>query len=183
VKVQQALAQVAPTVGWSVIFVRMQTLRSLFCSIVIAATMGSEMCAQQAVVPCGLDASGTSGQLSMSVGLVGYTAVENANGRLAQGVQHAYEIIVVSIAEPMNPSLVATVGPNPTADGVILRLQGTPDPFTGYNLHDASGRLIRARGVAEQVTAINLADLSPGSYLFSLHEGELPIYVVRLIKQ
>ncbi len=137
---------------------------------------------QQAVLSSGRDAQGAAGSFAWSVGQVGYTAQENATGRVSQGVQQAYDVTTVSTTEPMNPALVATVGPNPTSDGVILRLQGPPDPFTGYNLHDASGKLIRARVVAHTETAIDLGDLAHGSYLLSLYEGDLAIFVVRIIK-
>lgn len=137
---------------------------------------------QQAVLSSGNDAQGTSGSLAWSVGQPAWTAPESPEGRVSQGVQQAYDITTVSTTEPMNPALVATVGPNPTADGVVLRLQGPPDPFTGYNLHDAHGKLIRARGVAATETAIDLSDLASGSYLLSLYEGDLAILVVRIIK-
>jgi hypothetical protein len=141
------------------------------------------LCAQQTVVPAGVEATGAAGTTSGTVGQVGYTAPESASGRVSQGVQQTYEVITVSTTEPMNPALVATVGPNPSADGVVLRLQGSPDPYTGYNLHDASGKLLRARGVVATETAIDLSDLAAGSYILSLVEGDLPILVVRIIKQ
>ncbi|MCW5898673.1 MAG: T9SS type A sorting domain-containing protein [Flavobacteriales bacterium] len=138
--------------------------------------------AQQAVPSSGGDAASTAGSISWSVGQPAYTAPESSAGRVSQGVQQVYDVTTVSTTDPMDPALVATVGPNPTTDGVVLRLQGMPPPGTGYQLMDATGKLLRTEVVTSNETPITLAHLSSGSYLISLLEEGLPILVVRIIK-
>jgi len=55
--------------------------------------------AQDAVVTSGGNASGSGGTASFSIGQTVYTTNSNSSGTVAQGLQHSYEFLEVSIKE------------------------------------------------------------------------------------
>lgn len=146
--------------------------------------VGCGLCvhAQRDVVATGGDAQGSAGSVTWSVGQAAYTAPESSAGRVSQGVQQVYDVTPVSTSEPMDPAMTATVGPNPTNDGVMLRLSGTPPPHAGFQLLDPGGRIVRTGPVTATETFIHLAHLAAGSYVLSLIEHDRPVLVVRIIK-
>ena len=75
--------------------------------------------AQESVNATGGDALGSGGSASYSVGQVVYTTNTGTNGSVAQGVQQAFEIsVVTSIEEAQGITLLAY--PNPTTDYLTL---------------------------------------------------------------
>ncbi len=79
---------------------------------------------QQAVVPCGGNASGTGGSVSFSVGQVACQANSGSNGSEIQGVQQHWEISVVTEVEEANCILLSvSVYPNPAVDFLTLSIE------------------------------------------------------------
>jgi len=138
--------------------------------------------AQQAIPASGGEAGNTTGSSSYTIGQVAWTEAVGQAGTVAQGVQQAYTILSVSITEPLDPAMVATVGPNPTSSGVVLRLAGTPPAGTTCQLLSASGSLVRSIPVTSSEQHIAMDDLPAATYLLSLLEGELPIHIVKIFK-
>lgn len=138
--------------------------------------------AQQAIPATGGEAEGSSGSVSWTVGQVAWTEVEGANGTVAQGVQQAYTLVTVSITEPLAPALAATIGPNPTNSGVVMRLAGMPPADANCQLLDATGKVLRTIPVSTNEVPIPMDDLPAATYLLTLLEGDLPIHVVKIIK-
>lgn len=138
--------------------------------------------AQHSIPASGGEASDATGSTSWTIGQAAWTEAEGQDDAVAQGVQQAYTIHTVSTIEPLDPALVATVGPNPTNSGVLLRLGGMPPAGTSCQLLSASGSLVRTIPVTASELFIALDDLPAATYLLSLLEGELPIHIVKIIK-
>lgn len=142
----------------------------------------STLMAQQAIPASGGESANATGSSSYTIGQVAWTEADGPSGTVAQGVQQAYTVLSVSITEPLDPALVATVGPNPTNSGVVLRLAGMPPAGTTCQLLSGSGSLVRSIPVITSEQLISMDDLPAATYLLSLLEGELPIHIVKIIK-
>jgi hypothetical protein len=139
--------------------------------------------AQWAVVSSGAEPGSSAGSVAWTLGQVAYTAPASQEGNVSQGVQQAYTVMTVSTTDPTDPALVATVGPNPTLDGIFLELAGAPPPNARYQLLNASGQVLQDASLSERRTNIAMAQLPAASYLLSLIEDGLPVLVVRIVKQ
>jgi hypothetical protein len=79
--------------------------------------------AQQATTATGGNASGSGGAVAYSVGQIVYTTNIGTTGSLAQGVQQAFEISVVTgIKNETKTSMSLVVFPNPTTSFLNLQI-------------------------------------------------------------
>ena len=138
--------------------------------------------AQEAISASGGNISGSGGSVSYTVGQVAYLNLTGTYGSVAQGVQHPYEIFLVTgINEATGISLSFHVYPNPVQDFLKLKIQ---DPDTGnliWKLFDASGRLIGTDHVSDTETLIPMTGYARGAYLFSVynkHEFQFATYQI-----
>jgi len=80
-------------------------LRSASAMFFLAGSLSLH--AQESVNVTGGNATGTGGSASYSVGQVAYTVISGTGGSAEQGVQHVYNVSVVSSAEVPGISLAA----------------------------------------------------------------------------
>jgi len=140
--------------------------------------------AQEAVTSAGGDASGTSGSVSYTIGLIAYTTSTGSNGSVAAGVQQPYEISVSTAIEDAKDILLEfSAYPNPATD--VLKLKTGERDFNDitYRLFDMNGKLIKAGRITGPETSVNMQKLSPSVYFVRVIEDGEEIKVFKIIKR
>lgn len=139
-------------------------ISKIFCSGCVFFMLGfGVLDAQQSSNAAGGDANGSTGKVAYTVGEIVYTTHTDYSGSVAQGVQHAYEIITVSIEESVvDISLVAF--PNPTTDYLILQIGDYNQDKLKYVFYDMQGKVIDSGRIDSKQTKINTSLLPAGTY-------------------
>jgi hypothetical protein len=112
----------------------------------------------------GGEAIGSGGTVSYTVGLPIYTTYSGAEGEIAQGVQHAFEILMVTGTEENGIILEMDVFPNPTTSVLHLRVANYGLQDLTCQLYDTHGRLLDRRPVISNMTSIPTEQLAAATY-------------------
>jgi len=119
--------------------------------------------AQESANSSGGDVTGSGGSVAYSIGQVVYTTNTGSNGNVAQGVQHAYEILTVGIKETeLNISLIAF--PNPTTENLSLQISDYNNEKLSYQLFDMQGKQLSNGQIVAKQTQINMNSLPTATY-------------------
>lgn len=140
--------------------------------------------AQQSLNAAGGNASGNQGTVSYSVGQLFYQSIHGSNGSVAQGVQHPYEIwVVTGIEQAEGISLMATAYPNPTSDQLILNIGqfDTHDLF--FQIFDIYGKLLKKDRITTEQTFIDMASLAPDIYFVRISQANREVKTFKIIKK
>ncbi len=138
----------------------------------------------QLAIPCtGGIANGTGGSATFSIGQVNYITNLGANGTVCQGVQHAFEIFVVSGFEDVNYSNIQLlVYPNPTNDYLKLQVNASNVKCRVYQVLDSNGKLISAKLIENSETIIDLVNCASAIYYINIIEEEKILKTFKVIK-
>ncbi len=143
--------------------------------------------AQQSVNTTGGDVSNATGSVAYSIGQIAYSSYSDADGNISEGVQQPHEIyIITSIAELTDSELSLSVFPNPVEDKLRLTITGNEAyPLTGhqFQLLDITGKTIKAGGINEESTLIDMGDLLPGIYFLRVNANNQNIGHFKIIKR
>lgn len=123
--------------------------------------------AQESANSSGGNASGSGGTVAFSIGQIAYTTNSGSSGSVAQGVQHAYDIIPVGITENENNNSL-TVFPNPTTDILILQAPNFELFSFNYQLTDLHGKLLSNGKITSFQTQINTSGLPCATYFINV---------------
>jgi hypothetical protein len=126
--------------------------------------------AQVSVPGSGGNASGSGGTVSYSVGQLVYSTNTGTNGSVTQGVQQTYTISVATGIDEKTIDLSYTAYPNPTTDGLHLKLTGFLASTYNYQLFDMSGKMIETRAITEEETILSMKTCTGGTYLLKIIE-------------
>lgn len=152
--------------------------------IIIFLFTGSIAYSQQAVVPCGGNASGTGGSVSFSVGQVACQANSGPSGSEIQGVQQPREISVVTeVEEATGILLFVSVYPNPAVDFLTLSIENINANNLCFQVFDAKGMLIQQEKINAASTIISLSSLASGTYFLNVVADGKTIKTFKIIKQ
>jgi hypothetical protein len=127
--------------------------------------------AQQSINTSGGNATGSGGRVSYSVGQMVYTTEVANAGSVAQGVQHAYEILTVGVKETL-PEISIGVYPNPTIDNLTLQVSDIGKQKLSYQLCDLQGKLINSGSLTAPQTQLITSGLAPASYYLHVLNSE-----------
>jgi hypothetical protein len=123
--------------------------------------------AQESINAGGGNATGSGGSVSYSIGQVAYTTVSSSNGSVAQGVQHAFDIIPVSIRENQT-AMSLTAFPNPVSDNLVLQLNNLESSLFMFQVADAKGKILRNGQITSVQTHISMSDLPVATYFIHI---------------
>lgn len=138
--------------------------------------------AQKGTVAAGGDATGAGGSVSFSIGQVDYITATGTGGRITQGLQQPYEIFRVGI-DDLSIELLSSVFPNPTRDGVTLRVPATAVVADmGYRVYDLIGNLITDKKLEGTDTSVDMISLANATYLLTVYNKEKDITTFKIIK-
>ena len=127
--------------------------------------------AQESANSSGGSATGSGGPVAYSVGQVVYTTNTGSTGSLAQGVQHAYEIITVGIKETAL-NILLTAFPNPTKENLTLQISNYNNEKLSYQLFDMQGKQLSNGQIRAQQTQINMNSLPTATYFINVVNQE-----------
>ena len=139
--------------------------------------------AQQATTATGGNASGSGGTVAYSVGQIVYTTNTGTTGSVAQGVQQAFEISVVTgIKNETKTSISLVVFPNPTTNFLNLQIADLKTEQLTYQLTDALGKLIIENKITESSTQINMNAQAEAMYFLNVLENNQTVKTFKIIK-
>ena len=142
--------------------------------------------AQESVNATGSNASGGGGSVSYSVGQVVYTTNTGINGTVAQGVQQAFEISVVTgLEEAKGINLSVMAYPNPTTDYLTLSIGASTtlsNQSMSYQLYDMNGKLLQNEKITGNQTSIAMSNLVPANYFVKVIQGNKEVKTFKIIK-
>jgi Secretion system C-terminal sorting domain len=144
---------------------------------------GTTTQAQNTISALGGNASGSGGSASYSVGQVVYQTHTGTNGTVAQGVQQAYEIwVVTDIKEAKGINLSVSAYPNPTTDYLILSIDEFEISNLSYQLYDMQGNLLQNEKITGNQTSIVMGNLVPATYFVKVIQGQREVKTFKIIK-
>ena len=139
--------------------------------------------AQESVNATGSNASGSGGSVSYSVGQVVYTNNTGTNGSVAQGVQQAFEISVVTgLEQAKGINLSVSAYPNPTKDYLTLSIGEFDISNLSYQLYDMNGKLLQNAKITGNQTSIVMSNLVPANYFVKVIQGNKEVKTFKIIK-
>ena len=154
-------------------------------SVILFLGLGlSGLRAQEVIPASGGNASDGSGSVSYTIGQVAYHTLTGTNGSVAEGVQQAYEISVISGSkEEKEMTLMVTAYPNPAGDLLVLTVAN--DDLQGYafHLYDVKGTLLQNEIITNSQTGIGFADLVPSIYFVKVLKNQKEIKTFKIIKK
>jgi len=161
----------------------MQSKLLKFCIVIMFCIVQTGLYAQETFSASGGNAAGTGGSVSYSVGQLFFMTHTGADGSVAGGVQHPYEIsVLTSIMETEGIDLNVSAFPNPVTDHLILRIDLNNYENLRFMLFDISGRIVQNGKVVNRETIIEMADLTRTTYILKVLEKEKEIKTFRIIK-
>ena len=139
--------------------------------------------AQTSVNATGGDALGSGGSASYSVGQVVYTTNTGTNGSVAQGVQQAFEISVVTgLEEAKGINLSVSAYPNPTTDYLTLEVKDVELLNLHFQMYDMNGKLLQNEKITGNQTSIVMSNLVPATYFVKVIQGNKEVKTFKIIK-
>jgi hypothetical protein len=137
--------------------------------------------AQEAITATGGNASGSAGTASYSIGQVVYTTNTSGAGSVAEGVQQAFEISIVTSLNEKDIDLQLAAYPNPTADQLTLT-SGKDFENLSYQLFDMTGKLLAAEKVVNKQALIKMSNFPSATYLIKVSDNTTVIKTFQIIK-
>ena len=148
--------------------------------IILSANSAS---AQSGANSAGIEATGSNGKVSASVGQV-FTGT-NTSGSLyaVEGVQQPYEISVITSNEELHEMAEQIeVFPNPFIDAVNIKIANNHGTNKRYLLMDMNGKLLKQGNIETDETLIDAAFLIKGTYLLSIMNEKALAKSFKIIK-
>ncbi len=156
-----------------------------FCFLILMFLFSISTTHAQEVIPTtGGNASGNGGSVSYSVGQVVYTTNTGTSGTISQGVQHPYEISVITgIDDPFGIQLTCTAYPNPVSDYLTIEIKDYKNEDLSYLLYDINGRIIDSKQMTANRTTISMANLLPATYFLKIINKQTEVKIFKIVKK
>lgn len=140
------------------------------------------MKAQTAVLATGTTATGANGSVSYSIGQVAYSQ-KGANLQVMEGVQQAYEIIVLEVDNEAIPEKNILLYPNPVRDFLNVDFGKEKFQNSRYVLFDSQGKMIKSGNLTQQKTELNMTTLPSSVYIIQIFQDSKNIKTFKIIKK
>ncbi len=162
----------------------MKTIKLLFLGVLFIFSLClSTAFAQESLNATGGNDSGSGGSVSYSVGQLGYQTHTGANGSVAEGVQQAYEISVVTgLEEAKGINLSVSAYPNPTTDYLTLEVKDFESSNLSFQLYDMQGKLLQTNNLIGTETQIDMSSYVPSTYFVRVIAEKKSIKEFKIIK-
>lgn len=143
--------------------------RLLFATILSILTAYT-LQAQSSSNAAGGNVSGSTGSVSYSIGQLFYEPVNNTQVDIVPGVQHAFEITILSVYDTQIDQSI-NIYPNPTLNLLNVN-KGTQKELFGYKLFDMQGKMMNEGVLRDQNTTINMLPFPGGAYILQVTSQE-----------
>lgn len=150
--------------------------------LILTILLVSQVQAQESTVASGGDVDGAGGSASYSVGQVFYTTNSGAGGSVAQGIQQAYVVSVLSNPSLTTLNLRVQTYPNPTTDQIVLSVEDLALQDLSYALYDLNGRVLASNRIRQSAIPISLQHLPSGVYLLTVNQNNTELKNFKIIK-
>jgi len=158
----------------------MKTKKSFF---MLALILPAILLAQIGPVASGGEASGTTGNVSFSVGQIDYVNASSTNHSLNQGLQQPFEWFELTGLELNTISLQFSAFPNPSSEFIYLSVENYDLNEMEYSLHAVDGKLlVHPTPLSSTLTQISLSTYAKGNYLISVSKTKKLIKTFNIIK-
>lgn len=143
----------------------------------------SQVNAQESVLSSGGNSSGSSGNVSYSVGQIFYKTVDGTTAYLSQGVEQPFEIQTVLGLDNFNVRLELSVYPNPTTDIIYLKVKESSFESLQYQMFDMNGRLIENNKIHYNLTIVQMDKYPEAIYLLKVIDKGKEVKTFKIIKK
>lgn len=147
----------------------------LFCAIQLVN-------AQETISVSVVEAIGSGGRVSYTIGQLVYTNPTTAAGSLNQGIQQSIEFVTLSNPELTAVTLKAVTYPNPTTDFIILALKDANLTGVSYTMYDLLGRFVNKGTVTTFETKIGMKSVPIGVYILRVQQNNQALKTFKIIK-
>lgn len=138
--------------------------------------------AQESTVSTGGNITGSGGSISYSIGQPFFTVKSGTNGKVSEGVQHPYEIFIITGVEHKEILLDLSVYPNPTSDFLTLDVADLQDKKLKCELVDASGKTLWTKTIISKQTEINMQSYPGSNYLLNVSDNKKIAKTFKILK-
>lgn len=160
--------------------IKMKRIFSL--AILFSAANFSIAYSQHALASSGNIISGNGGTVSFTVGQIDYASFDGTTGSIEQGVQHAYEIYLVSAIEVANSNFVVSIYPNPTSDIINLHVEDSRFESISYKLYGIGGKLLESNPIEAKQIQIRMAGYPADLYFIQIYKDSQHLKTFKVIK-
>lgn len=139
----------------------------------------------QEIIPVsGGNHEGSGGSISYSIGQIRFDTFVSDYVSLAEGVQHPYEILVVSVIDNIPSQLLnLNAFPNPFDSYLVLSVDAELISNLRFDLFDSGGRLIHKGKVSSIETRIEVNGLFSGVYFLRVFQYEKELKTFKVVKR
>ena len=139
--------------------------------------------AQETYTSSGGNATGTTGNMSYTVGQAFYSTKTGTSGNyIIEGVQQPYEITILISEETAN-NINLTAYPNPTNDYLNINLNNYESNNVTFQLLDMNGKVLKFGKIKDQETKIDVTNLPSTIYIVKINDNNKVIKIFKIIKQ
>jgi hypothetical protein len=144
---------------------------------------GSIVLGQSSLNTSGGDATGSTGSVAYSIGQVFYVSHTGNNGKIAEGVQQAFELYTLDIKDiTLKASL--SIMPNPVIEKLMLHIGNYTNQNLFYQLFDFQGRILDRSAINAEITEIDMSRLPTALYLlYILNQDKKRVQSFKVIKR
>lgn len=144
---------------------------------------GSIVLGQSSLNASGGDATASNGSVAYSVGQTFYTSNTGSNGKIAEGVQQAFELYALDIKDTtLKTSL--SIMPNPVIEILMLQIGNYTNQKLIYQLFDFQGRILDSSAINAEITEIDMSGLPTATYLlYIVNQDEKRVQSFKVIKR
>jgi len=140
--------------------------------------------AQGLPLTSGGESTGNGGTVSYSIGQVFYETKNGSEGSVAEGVQQAYEISIVTALEgSKSVNVMVNAFPNPTQNDLTLTVENLNLSTLSFQLYDLEGKLLQKEKITSFTTIISMATFLPATYFLKVMQGNKEIKTFKIIKK
>ncbi len=139
--------------------------------------------AQQTTSTAGGNVKASAGSVSYTIGQTFFSSNSNEDGTVAEGVQHAFETLVITNVEEQFLEQKFSVFPNPTRDMLVIEGKDEmAEPFK-IDLYDINGKLLLQKDMSTERETIDLSAFSKGSYILQIKNSNQQYSGFQIIRQ
>ncbi|HYW94387.1 MAG TPA: T9SS type A sorting domain-containing protein [Bacteroidales bacterium] len=154
-----------------------------FFALILFSTSISGLYGQQVIPAAGGNASGTGGETTYTLGQIAFSAYENTEYSVAEGVQQPFEISqITGIEQKGELNKLLFVYPNPTSDYLTLKVGKQAGKGLRYQLLDVRGKLLETNEIDNSETSIDVSHLATGTYFLNVSNSKNKV-VFKIIKK
>ena len=138
------------------------------------------LCAQSTISSAGGQGLSSSGKVDYTIGQIGYTNYSTSSGKINEGVQQPFEILILKL-ESSEGFALPEVFPNPSYDKVFIRFNSLDKPMF-YELINQDGKVQLSDKINDAQTELKINELTENIYFLKVFSSNNKFTTFKLIK-